>query len=60
VLVVDGGASLHCALVGDQLAARAARHGSNVSTAGRRVGCRPLGAGSRREAGSLAIGRSWV
>jgi regulator of ribonuclease activity A len=27
VLVVDGGASLHCALVGDQLADRAARNG---------------------------------
>jgi hypothetical protein len=33
---------------------------SNVSTAGRRVGCRPLGAGSRCETGSPAIGRSWV
>jgi regulator of ribonuclease activity A len=27
VLVVDGGASLHCALVGDRLAGRAARNG---------------------------------
>jgi regulator of ribonuclease activity A len=48
VLVVDGGASLHCALVGDQLADRAARNARALADID--LGIKALGTNPRRGA----------